>query len=143
MGCSSPLYARLYGEGLINGNFGCGYEAYPGCAFLCMGGESRDPKAVEQAILDEARRLADEGIDQKLWDRLKKGIYGSKVRGLNSFENICVEQAQSFFAGFDFFRFPEVFASLKKEDAERLIADWVKEEQTCLSVVSPRGEQKA
>ena len=143
LGSSSPLYARLYREGLINGSFGYGCELYPGCAFLCAGGESRDPKAVRDAILEEAKRLCAEGIDPTLWDRLKKGIYGSKVRGLNSFENICVGQAQSFFAGFDFFRFPEVFASLKKEDAERLIADWVKEEQTCLSVVSPRGEQKA
>lgn len=143
VGCSSPLYARLYSEGLINGNFGCGYEAYPGCAFLCMGGESRDPKAVRDAILAEAKRLAAEGINPKLWERLKKGIYGSKVRGLNSFENLCVGQAQSFFAGFDFFRFPEVFASLEKQDAEQMLEQWVREERTCLSVVMPREEPKA
>lgn len=143
VGSSSPLYARLYSQGLINGSFGCGYEAYPGCAFLCMGGESRDPKAVRDAILAEARRLAAEGIDPKLWERLKKGIYGSKVRGLNSFENLCVGQAQSFFAGFDFFRFPEVFASLEQRDAQQMLEQWVRDERACLSVVMPREESKA
>jgi hypothetical protein len=54
-----------------------------------------------------------------------------------------VGQAQSFFAGFDFFRFPEVFASLEKQDAEQMLEQWVREERTCLSVVMPREEPKA
>lgn len=29
LGNSSPLYARLYSEGLINKNFGYGFELYP------------------------------------------------------------------------------------------------------------------
>ena len=142
MGSSSPLYARLYQRGLINGSFGCGYEAYPGCSFLYAGGESRDPKAVRDAILEEGQRLVREGIDEQLWNRLKKGIYGTKVRGLNSFENICVGQAQSFFAGYDVFEFPEVFATLEKSHAEELIAKWVISERTALSVVLPKEESQ-
>ena len=34
LGNSSPLYARLYSEGLINKNFGYGFELYPGCALM-------------------------------------------------------------------------------------------------------------
>lgn len=140
MGSSSPLYARLYREGLINKNFGCGYEEYPGCAFLYAGGESRDPAQVRDGVLAEGSRLAKEGIDPKLWQRLKKGVYGSKVRGLNSFENICVGQAQAHFADYDFFAFPEVFAAVEKKDAEEMIAQWVREANTCLSVVVPKEE---
>ena len=142
MGSSSPLYARLYQQGLINGSFGCGYEGYPGCSFLYAGGESRDPKAVRDAILEEGQRLVREGIDEQLWNRLKKGIYGTMVRGLNSFENICVGQAQSFFAGYDVFDFPEVFAALEKSHAEELIAKWVVSERTALSVVLPKEESE-
>lgn len=143
MGNSSPLYARLYREGLINGNFGYGYEEYPGCAMLMGGGESRDPKAVRDAVLAEGERIVQEGIDEKLWERLKKGVYGAKVRSLNSFENLCVGQAQAFFAGHDFFAFPEVFAAIERADAQALIRSWVREERTCLSVVLPREEPKA
>ena len=138
MGVSTPLYARLYREGLINKNFGCGYENYPGCAFLYAGGESRDPAAVRDAVLEEAKRIADEGIDAGLWARLKKGVYGGKVRGLNSFENICVGQAQAHFAGYDFYDFAQCFAQVEKEQAEKMISDWVREELTCLSVVTPK-----
>lgn len=140
LGNSSALYARLYREGLINGNFGYAYESYPGCAFLCAGGESRDPKAVRDAVLEEGERIAREGIDEALWERLKKGVYGAKVRGLNSFENICVGQAQAFFAGYDFFSFPEVFAALERVDAQNLIREWVRRERSCLSVILP-GEE--
>ena len=141
LGNSSPLYAKLYREGLINQNFAYGYEGYPGCSFLVAGGESRDPQAVRMAIAEEAARIGREGIDSRLWERLKKGTYGAKVRGLNSFENLCVSQAQSFFAGVDFLRFAELYEALTKEEAEDLIARWIVEERTALSVIHPRGEQ--
>ena len=139
-GTSSPLYARLYREGLINQNFGCGYEGYPGCAFLSMGGESKDPHAVGMAVAEEVARIGREGIDGKLWQRLKKGVYGNKVRGLNSFENLCVGQAQAFFAGTHFLNFAQLFSTIRKEEAEELIAGWMTRERTALSIVWPREE---
>jgi predicted Zn-dependent peptidase len=138
LGNSSPLYARLYREGLIDQSFSYGYESYPGCAFLCAGGESKDPDAVRRAVAEEAARIGREGIDERLWERLKKGTYGGKVRGLNSFENLCVGQARSFFAGYDFLRFADLFASITKEDGEALIQSWVTGERTALSLVKPR-----
>ena len=139
LGNSSPLYAKLYGEGLINRSFSYGYESYPGCAFLVAGGESKDPDAVQMAVANEAARIGREGIDSALWERLKKGVYGAKVRGLNSFENLCVGQAQSFFAGYNFLRFGDLFSSLAKEEAEKLIQNWVTEERTAISLVKPKG----
>ena len=143
VGNSSPLYAKLYREGLINQNFSYGYESYPGCSFLYAGGESKDPYAVRQAVADEAARIGREGIDAQLWERLKKGVYGAKVRSLNSFENLCVGQAQAFFAGFDFLRFADLFASVTKEDGEKLIEDRVTGERTALSLVTPKRGKEA
>ena len=88
----------------------------------------------------EAERIAREGIDPELWERLKKSSYGNRVRALNSFEHICISQAQSFFQGCDFLRFPEVYDSLTREDAQAMIARWVTPERTALSVVRPREE---
>ena len=139
LGNSSPLYAKLYREGLINQNFSYGYDSYPGCSFLCAGGESKDPEAVRMAVAEEGARIGREGIDGKLWERLKKGVYGNKVRSLNSFENLCVGQAQAFFAGTDFLRFADLFSALTKQEAEELIARWVTEERTALSIIRPKG----
>lgn len=135
LGSSSPLYARLYREGLINQEFGYSYESSFGCAFLAADGESRDPEAVRMAVAEEAARIGREGVDPALWERVKKGVYGNRVRGLNSFENLCVGQAQAFFAGYDFLRFADLYDSITREEAEELIANWVTEERTALSVV--------
>ena len=140
LGSSSPLYARLYREGLINQEFEYAYESEPGCAFLCATGESRDPQAVRDAAAEEAGRIARRGIDEGLWQRLKKGVYGNRVRGLNSFENLCVGQAQAFFTGVDYLRFAELFAGIQRQEAEALLARWVTPERTALSVIRPRGE---
>lgn len=137
LGTSSPLYARLYADGLINNSFGYGYEAYPGCAFLAAGGESPDPERVRAAVLAEAERIGREGIAPALWTRLKKAAYGNQVRALNSFEHICVEQAQGHFAGYEFLSFPEVFERIEKADTEDCIRRWFVSERTALSVVRP------
>lgn len=65
-GSSAPLYTKLYEEGLINSSFGGDYESVPSCAYLMAGGESRDPRAVRDAVVAEAQRLCREGIDPHL-----------------------------------------------------------------------------
>lgn len=142
VGTSSPLYAELYESGLINGEFGCGCELYPGCVFLYAGGESRDPELVSRRIMQEAGRLVREGIDERLWQRLKKAAYGSRVRALNSFESLCVDQAQCFFSGAGSLAFPEMFDRLTAQDARLLLEQWVTQERATLSVVRPKEEAK-
>ena len=137
MGSSSPLYSRLYTQGVINGSFYCCYMEYPGCAFLVAGGESKSPETVRDAILEEAARVVREGLDDGLFTRLKKAAYGSFVRSLNSFENLCVEQAQGYFDGQDPWTFPEVYDSITREDAEAFVRTWFRPEQTTLVVVRP------
>ena len=82
-------------------------------------------------------------MDPTLWERVKKGVYGSRVRSLNSSETLCIGQAQSFFSGSDLLRFPEVFRQIAREDVEALIARWVIPERLALSVVRPREEALA
>ena len=139
VGSSSPLYNKLYADGLINGSFYMGYVDYPGCAFLMAGGESKDPAAVRDAILAEATRLAKESIDEALFQRLKKAAYGAYVRSSNSFENLCVEQAQGYFAGQDPWTFPEIYDALTAQETAAFLAQWVKPEQTALVVIRPEG----
>ena len=103
-----------------------------------MGGESRQPEKVRDAILAEAVRAAREGLDEKLWERQKKARYGAMVRKLNSLENLCIEGAQAHFSGEDFLEFPARFRSIRKEDAEDMIRGWITPERTALSVIRPK-----
>ena len=139
-GESSPLYMRLYDEGLINGSFGGDFDQLPGVAYVFAGGEGRDPEAVARAIMDEAARLANEGVDEAFYEQIRRANFGASLRSLNSFENIAVGLADGCFRGFDGFRFPEVYDSITKADVEAFLRENIVEERRALSILVPRSE---
>lgn len=138
LGESSPLYLRLYKEGLINTSFGGAYEMLPNTAYLYAGGDSRDVRAVSEEILKEARRLSQEGFDKGLYEQVGKAAFGAMLRGLNSFENIAVSMTEGYFSGYDALRFPQVFDSIREEDVLAFIRDELTEEHAALSTILPK-----
>ena len=137
-GESSPLYQRLYRQGLINSSFGGAFELMPGAAYLYAGGESKEPRAVAAALQEEADRLVREGVEKDFFQRTLRASFGSNLRGLNSFENIAVSLTEGRFGGFDPFRFPEVFDAVTQEDVLRFLRDNVTEERSALSEIVPK-----
>lgn len=137
-GESSPLYLRLYEDGLIDSGFAVGYGSIKGLAAFNMAGDSDEPEKVRDAILEEAARIAKEGVDEDLFRRLKRSAIGRRIRGLDSFDGMCYRMALSDFDGYDYFSFPEVYDSLTAEDARKMIAEFVIPEQTVLSVIYPK-----
>ena len=125
LGDSSPLYQRLYDKGLINGSFGGGFDQLPGIAYLYAGGDSDAPETVVRAILDEAQRLAREGVDEAFYQQIRRASFGATLRALNSFENIAISMADGYFRGFDALRFPEAYASIEKADVERFLREYL------------------
>ena len=142
LGDSGALYDRLYNEGLINGSFGGGYDVTGGIAMLYAGGDSRDPAAVRRAILEEARRVAAEGVDSVRFREILRGNYGETLRGFNSFENIASSLTDGYFRGYDGWRFPEAYRSITEEDVRAFIRDNLTEERCALSVILPQGAER-
>ena len=138
LGDSSPLYLRLYDQGLINTSFGGAFEMMPGVAYLYAGGDSKDSRAVMAEIRKEADRLAREGIDEDFYQRVRRAAFGSNLRGLNSFENIAVSLTEGYFHGYDPFRFPQVFDSITKEDIAAFLRDNITEDRMVLSEIVPK-----
>lgn len=140
LGDSSPLYHRLYDDGLINGSFGGGFDQLPGIAYLYAGGESTQPEAVSAAILSEAERLGREGIDETFYQQIRRASFGASLRELNSFENIAVSLADGYFRGFDAFRFPEAYDSISRADIEQFLRENVVEARRAVSIIEPKKE---
>ena len=140
LGDSSPLYQRLYDEGLINASFGGGFDQLPGVAVLCAGGESEQPHKVSDAILAEAQRLARAGIDPDFFEQIRRASFGATLRAMNSFENLAVSLVDGCFRGFDPFRFPEVYESIGKTDIERFLRKNLTDERCALSIIEPKKE---
>lgn len=141
MGDSSALFARLYSEGLINGTFGSSFDVLPGIAYAYAGGDSKDPHAVVQAILDEAERLVREGIDEDYYQRVVRANFGTTLKSLNSFESIAVAMAEGCFGGYDPYLFPEMYDSITKEDLQNFIRDNICRSRMALSIVDPKEEE--
>ena len=139
LGDSSPLYLRLYGQGLINTSFGGAFEMMPGVAYLYAGGDSRDARAVAGEIYREAERLAAEGIDEDFYQQVRRATFGEQLRGLNSFENIAVSLTEGYFRGYDPFRFPQVFDSITKDDILAFLRENLREERAVLSEIVPKN----
>jgi predicted Zn-dependent peptidase len=138
LGDSSPLYLRLYDQGLINTSFGGSFEMMPGVAYLYAGGDCKDAKTVAAEIRKEARRLAEGGIDEDFYQRVRRASFGSSLRGLNSFENIAVSLTEGYFHGYDPFRFPQVFDTITKDDIAAFLRDNITEERAVLSEIVPK-----
>ena len=138
LGESSPLYLRLYDQGLINGSFGGSFEMMPGIAYLYAGGDSRDARRVSEEIQKEALRLTKEGIDPDFYQRTRRAAFGETLRGLNSFENIAVTLTEGYFHGFDAYRFPQVFDTITMDDVSAFLQENLTEDRAVLSEIVPR-----
>lgn len=138
LGDSSPLYLRLYDQGLINTSFGGAFEMLPGVAYLYAGGDSKDARSVAAEIQKEAGRLVREGIDEDFYQQVRRAAFGSNLRGLNSFENIAVSLTEGYFHGYDPFRFPQVFDSITKEDVRAFLRENIRGDRAVLSEIVPK-----
>lgn len=141
-GESSQLYQSLYESGLIDQGFGVSYSLVRELAMLCLGGDSENPQAVLDAVLEEAQRIVKEGVDEALFLRLKRSAVGRRIRGLDSFEGLCYRLALSDFDGYDYFTFPELYESITAEDVRQLIAREITPEKAVLSVILPKTREE-
>ncbi len=140
-GESSELYLRLYEEGIIDSSFGGGFETIDGCAMLMCSGDSDEPETVRSAILTQAEKIAAEGIEEAAFLRMKRSALGRRIRQLDSFDGTCFRVCAYHFSGFDYFRFPEIYRSIEKEEIRRFIARIVTQDRNCLSVILPVAQQ--
>ena len=136
-GESSELYLRLYEEGLIDSSFGGGFETIDGCAMLMCSGDSDQPEAVRDAIVEQAAKLAAEGLPEKSFQRMKRSAFGRRIRGLDSFDATCFRICAYHFSDFDYFRFPEIYRSISANEICGFLNRVVKEDRCSLSVVNP------
>lgn len=139
-GESSELYLQLYEQGLIDPSFGGGLDTVPGMALLTATGDSDDPFAVRDAILQRAREISENGIPEKDFLRIKRSTLGGRIRSLDSFDSVCFRICAYHFSGFDYFYFPEVYESVKIQDVQEFIRNTVTEERCSLSVIEPKEE---
>jgi len=142
-GESSELYLRLYEEGVIDSSFGGGFETIDGCAMLLCSGDSDEPESVRTALIDQAEKIAAEGVEESAFARMKRSALGRRIRGLDSFDSTCFRICAYHFSDFDYFRFPEIFRDISVADIQDFLARVVTRQRSSLSVIYPISKEEA
>ena len=140
-GESSALYLELYEKGLIDSSFGGGFESLDGMAMLTCSGDSDDPWAVRDAILERAQQLVQEGIKEEDFLRMKRSTLGRRIKDLDSFNSTCFRLCAYHFSGFDYMEFPRVFQDIRESEIREFLHRVLQREHCCLSVILPEDQE--
>ena len=137
-GKSSPLYASLYGEGLIDRHFHVGCSVEDSAAWVMLGGESRDPDTVCLRIMDGAEELSSRNVDEKRLERKKRAMRGDFLRELDDPQELGLRLMDSAFQGCDWMETPEILQDIRPEEIRTLLRDSLTVDRTAVSVVRPK-----
>ena len=136
----TPLYRRLYDEGLVNPEFGCEYLCLPGCCCLLFTGESDEPDQVRELLMAEIARLRRDGVEEELFTLCKNQMYGRFLQDLENVDDACGAMMSSALKGRSLDKELEALASLTKADLEEALAGMLAAERSAMVVIRPAKE---
>ena len=139
-GESSELYLKLYEQCVIDSSFGGGFETIDGMAMLLCSGDSDDPAAVRQAVLEQAEAIARAGIPAADFARMKRSALGRRIRDLDSFDSTCFRLCAYALSDYAYFRFPELYEQLEVTQIQEFLRRVVRAERCSLAVINPLEE---
>ena len=136
IGPTSVLYERLIDKGLINANFDTEYFNGHGYAVPIFSGESFDAKGVADEIQSEIDRFKKEGLDEELFESIRKARYGRAIMQFNNVESIAGGLVEAAMQKNGLFDDLDLLKSITAADvAARL--DIFRDDNMVLSVIEP------
>ena len=137
VGESSPFFHRLYAGGLLRRDFSCELSAVADTATVIMGGESREPESVLNALRNEVSAVAEQEVDEQRLERCRRALYGGYLRSLANFSSVAVNLAECYFDGCDYYRLFEELGTITAAECAAFLRETLAEERLALSVVRP------
>lgn len=142
IGKSSELYTELYDKGLINSTFEMDFSIEKSYAYSMMGGESINPEAVKDRIIREIHKMRDNGLDQKILDRLLKASKGRFLRQMNSLESISRMFINLHIKGVTMFDYLNVYDTISFDYITDVFDKHFDFERMALSVIKEHSNNK-
>ena len=138
-GGMSPLYRRLYDQGLVNPGFGGEVLRVDGCCCILFTGESDDPDTVRQLLLEEIRRVRTQGVDREIFTLCKNEKYGQLIENLENVEDSASQMADFALSGQTVAQQIAMLASLTAEDADAALQHLLQEHRMATVYIQPDG----
>ena len=139
-GETTDLYRQLYQAGQINATFGS--EVMAGRDFICclFDGESRQPRAVYEALCERIAAMRKDGIPQEDFLRCRRANYGRTIGMYGRAESVAGLMAAAHFAGMEDIYYPlEILRSATAEELTQRLREDFDPQYSALSVIWPEG----
>lgn len=137
---SSPLYQKLYNDGIINDSFGSEYTADPAYGYSIIGGDTPDPDQLIAVVQQELERIKQEGISEEAFLRSQRKKIGNFLRSLNSPEAIANQFTKYHFKNADLFEALPMLESIQHSDVQTRLEEHFVPEQMAVSIVKPHKQ---
>lgn len=138
-GGMSPLYRRLYDQGLVNPGFDGEVLRVDGCCCTLFTGESSQPELVQKLLLEEIERVRREGVDPEIFTLCKNQKYGTLIENLENAEDSATQIADFALTGRSVAQQIEMLAGLRVEDANAALQKLYSTDRMAVLHILPDG----
>ena len=135
IGKSSNLYKKLYKEGIIISQPDLDYEFSKQYAHITISGQSNNPEKLAEEFKKEINKLKERGLDEKIFNRVKKKIYGSYVTEFDDVADVARMFMSDYFKGINSFDYIETHKLVTKQYAQEILKEIFDENRMILSIV--------
>ena len=139
VGGMSPLYRRLYDEGLVNPGFGGEVLRVDGCCCILFTGESDVPDTVRSLLLEEIARVRTQGVDREIFTLCKNEKYGQLIENLENVEDSASQMADFALSGQTVAQQITMLAGLTAEDADAALQHILCTDRMAVMDILPDG----
>ena len=136
-GTSGSFYNRLYSEGLLNRDYDYEIDYTAGTSTIMIGGESAQPMRVLDEVKAAVSAVISNGLDPAAFEAAKRASFGSRLRGLEDFDSLCLALADGVFGGYCFLDCFDVLESIRLEECEAFLAEFMAPDRLAISIISP------
>ena len=134
---AGPFYAELFDAGLISPSFSFGYSSTERFAFTCISGDSQNPEAVYDYLIEYLEAVKKKGLSSEDFERCRRVMYSDEIRAYDSTDEIANRLLSFVFDGSELFDVPAVLQSITKEELEELLHALYQPQYFAMSVVRP------
>ena len=138
IGKSSNLYRELYNSGLMLQEAELAYEFTDNYAHVMIGGQSKEPKKVQEFLNKEIENMKKSGFNEEDFNRIKRMIYGDYIKEYNEVGDISRMFLSDYFKGINSFDYIEEYNTVTKEYAEEVLKNVFKSDNLVMSVIKSK-----
>lgn len=132
---SSDMYQKLLKEEIINSSFSSEIFCGDGYFSVIFAGESNSPEKVRDSITAEIKRISENGIEEKVFQRIKKSMYGALIRQLNNVEAVASMMIGAYMANVSPYDIIDTVSGMKSDTVLEYIRNELNDDKLVMSVV--------